>query len=629
AVFAARLSIMGLTGKRLRARKTPGVAVSVVMIAVLAIGTPMAAQADETGPSAHNAQQYEQARAKAAAASGMTTAPDKAPSRTFRSLDSIDKSAFAVGDLMSDAVFFNGSFMDQSAVQTFLNGQVPTCRAGYICLKSYTTSTVARPADAMCSGYSAVPGETAAAIIAKVGQSCGISQGVILALLQKEQGLVTDDWPSATQYQFATGYNCPDTPGVGCASDTSGFFQQVYGAAWQFKRYGNPAGTSKYFTWYPVGKVTQVSFSQDASCGTAPVAIWNKSTAALYYYTPYQPDAAALANFFGSGDACSSYGNRNFWGSYNQWFGSSAAGSTPPVTRASGADRFDTAVLVSKAAYPSGNVPYVSVASGLDFPDALGAAPAAAKDGGPLLLVMPDSIPAGVVAEIQRLNPQHIRVVGGPGAISDAVYTQLAGLTPNIARYSGADRYESSRNLVSSEWTSASQVFLATGANFPDALSAGAAAGSLGMPVILVDGSADTLDAPTAQLISNLGAAQVTIVGGLGAVSSGIQQAVSSVSGVKTVVRFSGSDRFEVSTSLNAAYFPNPPAVYFANGLTFPDALAGAAAAAAAHSPLYVARPGCVAAPAAEAALSPSSAAIRLLGGLGSLSAEVGKLTVC
>ncbi|MFF2773218.1 hypothetical protein ACFVUP_39595, partial [Streptomyces bacillaris] len=126
----------------------------------------------------------------------------------------------------------------------------------------------------------------------------------------------------------ATGYACPDT--AACDTQYYGFYNQVYMAAWQYKRYGNPPGTSNSFTWYPVGQTTSVRYSPDATCGSSPVLIRNAATAALYYYTPYQPNAAALANLYGTGDACSAYGNRNFWRLYTDWFGPTNT-SIPPI----------------------------------------------------------------------------------------------------------------------------------------------------------------------------------------------------------------------------------------------------------------------------------------------------------
>ncbi len=108
-----------------------------------------------------------------------------------------------------------------------------------------------------------------------------------------------------------------------------GFFNQVYGAAWQFKRYANPPGTSQYFTWYAPGKTWNVRYSPDASCGSSPVRVQNQATSNLYYYTPYQPNRAALAAGYGTGDSCSAYGNRNFFQYFTDWFGST---KSYPVT---------------------------------------------------------------------------------------------------------------------------------------------------------------------------------------------------------------------------------------------------------------------------------------------------------
>jgi putative cell wall-binding protein len=609
--------------------------------AVIGGGLPAIAAADDTGPASGAGADYYAEVAAAEAASGLTHAP-KAPSaaplqaRSFTANGSVVAANFAAGDLMSDAVFFNGTAVTAAQVQTLLDSQVGVCNPDHKpnvqpCLKSYTTASVDRPADQMCSGYTGLLSEKASDIIAKVGEACGINPGVLVTLLQKEQGLVTDDWPSATQYEFATGYACPDDPGVGCDPDTAGFFAQVYGAAWQFKRYANPTGTTKFFTWFPVGSVSSVRYSPTASCGSGAVAIWNKATAALYYYTPYQPNAAALKNFFGTGNACSSYGNRNFWGSYTQWFGNPIAGGVPASSRLSGSDRFGTAIAISQSAYPASKVPVsaVFVANGLNFPDALSAAPAAALGHGPMLLVTSTSVPAKVVAEIKRLKPAKIYVVGGTSVVTPGVFSTLASLQPNIVRLAGSGRYSTSRNVVSNGWgaTGAPTVYLATGTNFPDALSAGAAAGRDAAPVLLVNGLATTLDAGTVDLLTHLRTTRVNIVGGPVALSTGIENQLRRMPGM-TVTRYGGSDRFAVSANLNST-FTTAPGAYVANGFSFPDALAGAAVAGALKSPLFVARPTCVTAGAAVGALRVSPTALYVLGGPVVMSDDVGKLTVC
>jgi hypothetical protein len=96
----------------------------------------------------------------------------------------------------------------------------------------------------------------------------------------------------------------------------------------------------------------------------------------------------------------------------------------PALVRQSGADRYATAAAVSKGAFGT-NVPVVYIATGANFPDALGAGPAAAKLGGPILLVRRDAIPAATATELTRLKPAKIVVVGGAGVVSDAVKAAL------------------------------------------------------------------------------------------------------------------------------------------------------------------------------------------------------------
>ncbi|WP_230671454.1 hypothetical protein [Rathayibacter sp. Leaf248] len=233
-----------------------------------------------------------------------------------------DASGFDPGEIVSDAVFFDGDALAPTAIQAFLDARVLECEGEDVpCLRDYAEDTGDVAADEQCAAYVGGPGRSAAEIIGSVGAACDVSPAVLLVLLQKEQSLVTDPSPGERQFRSATGYGCPDT--ADCDSDYFGFFGQVYGAAWQFQRYANPDSS---FDWYPVGEVSEVQYSPDASCGTAPVLIENAATAGLYYYTPYQPNAAALENLYGEGDACSAYGNRNFWRLFSDWFGDPRAG---------------------------------------------------------------------------------------------------------------------------------------------------------------------------------------------------------------------------------------------------------------------------------------------------------------
>jgi hypothetical protein len=101
-----------------------------------------------------------------------------------------------------------------------------------------------------------------------------------------------------------------------------------------------------------------------------------------------------------------------------------AAVAAERIGRVAGADRYATAAAISAATFAPDR-PLVYVATGATFPDALAAAPAAAAAGGPVLLVSPTAIPSAVAAELTRLRPGRIVVVGGPGAVSESVRVAL------------------------------------------------------------------------------------------------------------------------------------------------------------------------------------------------------------
>ena len=249
-----------------------------------------------------------------------------------------DLSQFRAGNIIADELFFNPNTMSVSEIQAFLVAKGGTCQSGFTCLKDYTQTTFSIDATPMCSAYIGAPNESAATIIYKVAQACGISPKVILVKLQKEQSLVTSTAPSATRYRAAMGAGCPDT--AACDTRYYGFFQQVHYGSYLLKRYTQPPGTgpgtpwsTRYDLWRPVGQVSELRFHPNAACGTTPVLIENQATHSLYIYTPYTPNPAALSAGYGTGDGCSSYGNRNFYQFYTDWFGST---QVPPLVNLSG-----------------------------------------------------------------------------------------------------------------------------------------------------------------------------------------------------------------------------------------------------------------------------------------------------
>lgn len=263
--------------------------------------------------------------------------------------EALSGSEFKAGNIIGDSIFFNSSSMTAAQIQNFLNAKVPTCRSGYTCLKDYRQDTQSRPAENMlCNAYGG-GNKSAAEIIYDVGISCGINPQTLLVLLQKEQSLVTDTWPEAVQYRSATGYGCPDT--APCDAEYYGFFNQVYHAARGFKRYARDADQYNYRS----GRNNNILYNPNGACGSSNVYIENQATAGLYIYTPYQPNAAALNNLYGEGDACSAYGNRNFWRMFNDWFGNTQGSF---LVRTPSNPTFYLLTAGTRYAIPSGDILY-------------------------------------------------------------------------------------------------------------------------------------------------------------------------------------------------------------------------------------------------------------------------------
>lgn len=210
--------------------------------------------------------------------------------------------------------------MSAEQIRSFLQSVNPSCTPGAdgaACLKDYTTTTSAMDT-AYCQAYAAGANEDAATIISKSARACGINEKVLITLLQKEQGLVTASGTALnqTRYTKAAGYRCPDS--AECDPTYAGLAAQVYYAASRYVEYGERPQAFRF----QAGGTYDIAYSTTASCGTVKVRLANRATAALYNYTPYVPNAAALAHITSTGDSCSSYGNRNFWRNYVTWFGS-------------------------------------------------------------------------------------------------------------------------------------------------------------------------------------------------------------------------------------------------------------------------------------------------------------------
>lgn len=262
--------------------------------------------------------------------------------------------------------------------------------------------------------------------------------------------------------------------------------------------------------------------------------------------------------------------------------------------RVAGSDRFETAAAVSQWRPTFGSPSTVYVVNGLNFPDALSAG-AAAREG-TLLMVRQNSVPVATRAELARLSPDRIVVVGGTGVVSNGVLTTLRTFVDSasdVVRIAGSDRYATSRAVITSSAgfdRNVDALFIATGSNFPDALAAVPAAIVKNAAVLLVDGSAPRLDSATRSLVQSLDV-PVFVVGGSGAVSNGI---VNQLGDLVPTLRIAGSDRFDTSVEVSLEFFERVDWAFIANGFGFADALAAGPAAGSLASPVYLVRRECV-----------------------------------
>ena len=304
-------------------------------------------------------------------------------------------------------------------------------------------------------------------------------------------------------------------------------------------------------------------------------------------------------------------------------------------------DRFATDAAVAEQAFPFG-APTVYVADGLNFPDALGADAAAAKAGGPVLLVTPTSIPAVIAHALSSLHPSTIYVVGGPASVSGAVLTALEAYAtsvirldnatfPDLAGYPG-DRFSTDAAVAEQAFPAgASTVYVADGLAFPDALGAGAAAAKTGGPVLLV--TPTSIPAAIMHELAALHPTTIYVVGGPAAVSASVMTALAAYAtdppvrldhtSFPDLVGYAG-DRFGTDAAVVEQTFGGGAlTVYIADGLNFPDALGAGAAAAEADGPVLLVTPTSIPAAVAHELSSLRPTQIYVVGGAASVSSTV------
>jgi putative cell wall-binding protein len=172
--------------------------------------------------------------------------------------------------------------------------------------------------------------------------------------------------------------------------------------------------------------------------------------------------------------------------------------------RIAGTNRYGTAEAVAQG-WETGAIKVVYLASGETFADALGGGAAASYEEGALLLTAKGKLPTETKRALQHLKPTKIVILGSTAAVTGTVASQVkaaTGITP--LRYGGADRYKTAALVAEKVWKPAEtgSVFLASGTNFPDALSATPSAAINGAPILLTKATCTPM--ATATAVTNL-----------------------------------------------------------------------------------------------------------------------------
>jgi len=265
---------------------------------------------------------------------------------------------------------------------------------------------------------------------------------------------------------------------------------------------------------------------------------------------------------------------------------------TNATSRLAGQDHYQTSVAIAEAYNNNGDCGNVILASGDSFPDALSASILSKKLNAPILLV-------GTIvnASSDAFNYLYthasrqrgtVYIVGGTGVIGPDFETKLASMMfTNIKRLGGTDRYDTNRLIVNEvNVPQGTSVFIASGENFPDALSIASYSGSKQYPTLLV--GADYLPKPTKNYLLNEMPSTVYITGGTSVVSQDLVNQINALLPNAKITRLAGDDRFGTNAAVLNEFSLAPETIYIASGDDFQDVLSGSALAAKTGNPIIL-----------------------------------------
>lgn len=248
---------------------------------------------------------------------------------------------------------------------------------------------------------------------------------------------------------------------------------------------------------------------------------------------------------------------------------SADAATQPTVERISGPTRWDTAAWTVDHRQEAATD--AIVVAGDNWPDALAAAPAAARLGVPLLLTAADHTPTATSELADRLGLQTITLVGGPAAVADS-----GDIADRTDRLHGPTRQHTAATVASTYWSGgADTVVLVSADTYADALAGSSLAVTADAPILLTD--PDRLTDVTTDALTRLDPDHIVLVGGGAALDDTVARQARQHA--EQVSRLGGADRYATAVAVAdhvRALHPGSNRTVLASGTTFVDALAGA-----------------------------------------------------
>lgn len=228
-----------------------------------------------------------------------------------------------------------------------------------------------------------------------------------------------------------------------------------------------------------------------------------------------------------------------------------------------------TAVQISQATFPTG-ADTVILAQVSQFPDALAGAPLAYKLQAPILLTPSSGLTEEVSAELQRLAPKTIYLLGGTVALSSTIEAKLRQ-TYEVKRLYGYSA-EGTAAVIARELRTKGRAVVASVGSFQDALVISAWAARQGVPILLTQ--SQKLSNDTVAVLKELNVVESLVIGGTAVVGPQVMDQLPSPK------RISGVTAYDTATAVLQAYPPTTAKLLLATGENYPDALTGAVRAA-------------------------------------------------